>query len=380
MTAPQKTFPLLQNGKLKPALKILTDYPRDDLASDEVRQALVSACALNDVDFYALDVGAIPGMNTVVAGFKTAQLAMNSTMGFGHIVHTNCAPRRNMVSKQSKGEGVIVGMLPSGVALLTVNSGFSLAPIAGLAKAGVIKFFKTKIPDAGSQFRSRDYFPGAMAELARFFVDRFNDMGADKIAALIESGETHRLLDGFALLGEPIEASDMNELPEGAIYYIDNFGNMKLNLNHDRLMHHHPDGTEMTLAVGDVVVNATVGSAGFSQGEGAIALTRGSSGWTAGGTTVRFTEIFLRGGSAAGAFGLPKVGAQVNGLPYADLQRVFNILRDSNLKRVGPVDLYHLSEARLITYLADRGLITDGFNVTELRRRMDANTLLDALK
>src|SRR3989304_2665350 len=133
------------NGTFKPVIKILTDYPRDDLAHDEVQQALVAACARHQVDVFNLDVGAIPGMDTVVAGFKTAQLALNSPLGFGHIFHTNCAPRKNLVSIRSQGEKVVLGMTASGVTMLMVNAGHALAPFYDLAREGAVAFYQTSV-------------------------------------------------------------------------------------------------------------------------------------------------------------------------------------------------------------------------------------------
>jgi hypothetical protein len=378
-TPHHKKIPLDQGGQLKPVLKILTDYPRDDLASDEVQQALITAAAHLNIDFYTLDVGAIPGMNTVVAGFKTAQLALNSALGFGHIIHTNCAPRRNIISQHSKGEGVVIGILPSGVALLIVNSGFSLAPFASLIQSGQVHFYKSKIPDEGSQFRSRDYFPHAMAELARFFIDRYRDYGADKIAHLLETGQHHSLLEGFSLLGPQISKDDFNELVKTSIYYIDNFGNLKLNINHDDLSAYMGEGAEVAVVINDTVVNATIGSVGFSQAEGSVALTRGSSGWIQNGQNIRFTEVFLRGGSAASSFNMPKTGQAVAIIRFDHLQKVFSVLRENKLKRIGPVDLYNLSEARLITYLCDRDLIKNGYDASELEKHLNAGSLVSYL-
>src|SRR4051812_9933248 len=116
-----------KQGKLTPVLKILTDYPRDDLAHDEVQQALVTACVRHDVDARNVDVGAIPSLDTVSGGFKTAQLALNSQLGYGHVIHTNCAPRKNIASVKSSGEKIVVGITKTGVALLIVNAGYALA-------------------------------------------------------------------------------------------------------------------------------------------------------------------------------------------------------------------------------------------------------------
>lgn len=372
---------LVKSGELKPYVKILTDYPRDDLASDEVQQALTTACALHDVDAFNIDVGAIPGMNTVVAGFKTAQLAMNSKLGFGHIIHTNCAPRKNIISSESKGEGVVLGVLPNGVCLLTVSSGYSLAPFYGLIKSGEVKFFKTKIPDSGSQFRSRDYFPDATARLARHLQDLITEEDQSFIEKCLNNNAAADLVKGFEYLGDAVDAEYFNELPQGSVYYIDNFGNLKLNINHDDLTGQYDPGTILSLCINDHLVEGVVGTAGFSQGEGIIALTRGSSGWMINGNQeMRLTEVFLRGGSAASAFKSVKPGDQIQIVAKKDLYRCIEQIRQSGLKKLRNLDMYMFSEGQLIQLLALQNLIVDGYNTDNLRDALDKGELVEKLK
>ncbi|MBL1146162.1 MAG: hypothetical protein HND56_06905 [Pseudomonadota bacterium] len=373
------TLPLFQDDNLKPVITVLTDYPRDDLASDEVRQALITACAVEKLDCFSMDVAAIPGMNTIVAGFKTAQLALNSQMGVGHVFLTNCAPRKNIISARSKGEGVWIGMLPNGVAVLTVASGYALAPFADMIQSGHIRFFESKIPDEGSQFRSRDYFPAAAAHLAAFLRDRVAEIGAEEVSQRVAKGDAASLLDGFDLLGAAVDTDAVTGLPKGTVWYIDNFGNIKLNLVHETLLSFHEVGTNMVIGVGDSVANAVIGSAGFSQGEGILALTRGSSGWTDDkGQDIRFTEIFLRGSSAAQILRDAQPGVQLFAVSKDDLTRAQQMLRDSGLQYIGAHDLYNLymmSEARLLEMFAHYGLIKDGFDSRPLKKRLDDGSL-----
>lgn len=373
-------FPLVKKTELSPIVKILTDYPRDDLASDEVHQALVSACVHHGVRPYNLDVGAIPGMNTVVAGFKTAQLALNSTLGFGHIIHTNCAPRRNIVTNNSKGEGVVLGILPNGVTLLTVSSGYSLAPFYDLIQSGDAQFFETRIPDSGSQFRSRDYFPDGAARLARYYQDVIADKGQEYVSGCLKQGRFADIIEGFEFVGDRIDENHFNDLPTGSIYYIDNFGNMKLNIAHDDLTKQYKPGETLILSVNDQITEAVVGKAGFSLGEGILALTRGSSGWHIKGEDMRLTEVFLRGGNAAQSFKDINPGDQITILSKQDLAAVIDQIRESGLKKLRTLDLYIFSESQLVKLLAIEGLIEAGFKTDKLRQAISDNSLIDKLK
>jgi hypothetical protein len=171
--------------------------------------------------------------------------------------------------------------------------------------------------------------------------------------------------------------SALPELPQGAVFYVDNFGNIKLNFRHRRLLELYPVGAVLAVRLGGSVCDAVLGDGGFSQGEGVVALTEGSSGWRdAAGEKNCFTEIFLRGARADRRFKDFHPGDRVWGLAKATLEKVINVLYAS-----GPLklDLDNMSEARIIEMLVHAGLIQDGFDALELHKRLDRGTLADAL-
>src|SRR5690606_38227086 len=147
------------------------------------------------------------------------------------------------------------------------------------AAAGDIVFFETTVPHAGSQFRSRDYFPDAVAELAVHLSAQFDKLGVEKIAALLAAGKMQDIFAGLSYIGAPLDINALPQMPQGTVMYIDNFGNMKLNYVHPRLFSQYASGDVLVVAVGNAVAEATVGDVGFSHGEGVLALTAGSSGW-----------------------------------------------------------------------------------------------------
>ncbi len=371
---------LARDGRLRPVIKILTDYTRDDLAHDEVQQALVTACVKHGVDATHIDVGAIPGLDTVVAGFKSAQLLLNSQLGYGHVFHTNCAPRKNIVSVKSSGEKIVLGMTKNGGVLLAVNSGYSLAPFAEAVVSGFMQFYQTSVPDSGSQFRSRDFFPEAVADLAAHLTKQYKKLGPTKISAALKKGKYEEILKGLSFIGKPVAPSALPYLPPATVCYVDNFGNIKLNSHHDRLLAQYLPGTQMVIAIGNTVSDVTVGGAGFSQGEGVIALTGGSSGWNLDGKgTKALTEIFLRGGRAESHFPGLKTGDQVLGIRKKDLLRVIEALRDADRRMSDDMDLYNISEARILRVLSWAKLIRDGFDTSELQKVLDRGGLLKRL-
>ena len=368
------------DGRLAPVLKILTDYPRDDLAHDEVHQSLVTACVKRGVWPANIDVGAIPSLDTIVAGFKTAQLVFNSALGYGHIFHTNCAPRKNIVSVQSKGEKIVLGMTRTGVVLLVVNAGYTLAPFYEAVHAGEITFYQTSVPDAGSQFRSRDYFPDAMADLTLHLSDRLKVLGKDRIHKLLQAHAFHEILQGLEYLGEPLNLGSFPHLPDGCVYYVDSFGNIKLNIKHQKVLSFYPPGTSLVIALGNTVSDVVVGDSGFSMGEGVLAITSGSSGWAVGREgKAMFSELFLRGGRADAHFPGFRTGDQVIAMPRADLQRVIDMLRSASRDVSDKLDLHNTSEPRIMHALARARLIRNGFDTTELQNSFSRGDLLKRL-
>jgi len=109
-----------------------------------------------------------------------------------------------------------------------------------------------ELPDGGSQFRSRDFFPALLAELA--------------------AGQERSL-------GGPLDSGAIPPVPEEAVVYV-----------------HTATVSDGTLAVADRE----------------LSFAPGSSGWSlAPGQERRFYELLLRGGSAAELFGGPAAGARV---------------------------------------------------------------------
>lgn len=368
-----------KSGRLAPVLKILTDYPRDDLAHDEVHQALVTACVRHGVYPRNLDVGAIPGLDTVTAGFKTAQLALNSQLGYGHVFHANCAPRKNIASVKSAGEKVVLGMTDSGVAMLIVNSGYALAPFRSSIESGEAVFYQTSIQDKGSQFRSRDFFPEAMAELSAHLVAQAEKYGPAGIKKHLSGGKFETILKGLPWLGAKMKTENVTNLPAGAVFYVDNFGNIKLNFHHDDLLAHFKTGEVVAVKIGNRVSDAVIGGVGFSQAEGMLALTSGSSGWAVGGKKRYFTELMLRGARAARLFGEFAPGDTALLLRETDLQRVNTLLHEADRATAERLELHNISDAGIIAMLSRAKMIRNGYDATELHKALKKGDLLKRL-
>ncbi|MFF5078733.1 S-adenosyl-l-methionine hydroxide adenosyltransferase family protein [Actinoplanes sp. NPDC000266] len=244
-------------------ITVVADYGLGDLAFAEVRQRFAKLLPHAEVDAVP-----VPPFDTVSAGFCVAQLAFGDGPA-DRIVYANVAPRedRDEARDDNAGEPLAAAQLDSGVLVVGVASGVSLSFLA----AEGVPVRAVKVADAGSQFRSRDVFPAAVAALAR----------------------------GEDLLGEEL---DLPDPPAGAVVYTDGYGNLKTSC----FSAPAAVGTAVQLKIGDVTAEAVVSDGVFAVPSGTMSFAPGSSGWGR-----PFYEILSRGGSAAEIFHRPRSGTPV---------------------------------------------------------------------
>lgn len=246
-------------------LTVVADYGTGDLAFAEVRQKI--AQLLPSAEVTAVPV---PAFDTVAAGFCVAQLAFGEGPP-DRIVYANVAPRqdRDEPREDNAGERLAAVRLDSGVLVVGVASGASLSFLAaeGIAVRAV------GVPDDGSQFRSRDVFPAALAGLA--------------------SGDD-------SLLGDEIPVAPP---PEHAVAYTDGYGNLKTTWDEAPA----PAGATVRVRIGEVEAEAVVSDGVFEVPAGTMSFAPGSSGWKG----HAWYELLARGGNAAELFGHPRGGTPV---------------------------------------------------------------------
>lgn len=257
---------------------VVADYGElHDLAFAEVTQKLYSE--LNDLDA-RIRCYSVPPFDTYATGFVLGQLAINSSLGSQQKFFVNTAPRKDdlMPRVRNAGEGFAYVRLFNGIELCVVNSGYSLAYI----KNAAVEIRHINCSAEGSQFRSRDIFPKAFGKI----------MHGD-----------------YSELGEDI-SEIVPDLPERVISYTDGYGNMKISFNPELLK--PMMGKDIVLDINGRKRVAKVTEGIFGVSDGQLCLAPGSSGWTLeNGENVRFSEVVLRGGSAAKEFGKPPGGIPV---------------------------------------------------------------------
>jgi hypothetical protein len=255
---------------------IIADYgPTGDLAFSEVVQRI--KLHLPDAEPVLTPV---PAFATLAAGFCIAQLGLNDAPP-GTIIYHNVAPRQDLPEARAgnAGERLAFARLHTGVRVIGANAGHAFS----FVREGAEDLRWAAVPEAGSQFRSRDFFPQAAGALALGRPDA---------------------------LGEVIDPDDIPAVPAGAIAYIDGYGNLKTTWPADDRP--APSGTELRIRIGEREHDVVVSDGTFAVAQGHMSFAPGSSGWTSrqGKETV-WMEIFLRGANAWEAFARPQVGDRV---------------------------------------------------------------------
>ena len=254
---------------------IVADYGQGDLAFAEVVQRI--RMYLPDAEPILTPV---PAFSTLAAGFCVAQLGLNEAPA-GTIIYHNVAPRTDDKEQREEnaGERLAFARLPTGVRVIGVNAGYAFS----FVRAAAEELRWASVSAEGSQFRSRDLFPKAAAEIALGQPDA---------------------------LAEEIDRSVIPDVIRDRIAYIDGYGNLKttIRLGSSELQ----SGSRVRARIGDAEREAIVSDGSFAVEHGQLAFAPGSSGWKSKeGEETRWMELFLRGGNAWEAFGRPLNGANI---------------------------------------------------------------------
>jgi S-adenosylmethionine hydrolase len=247
-------------------LHVVADFGHADLAFAEVSQRLKRL--LPEAELVQTSV---PPFATLAAGFCVAQLGLNEAPENTLIFH-NVAPRRDDKGARhnNDGERLAYALLPNGVKVVGVHAGYAFSFVRGVAT----ELYYLNVPSAGSQFRSRDMFPQAVAAVAK---------GEVKVFAKV------------------MPRDHIPDIPEANVAYIDGFGNIKTTVRAGE----YEVGGHLQVTLNKVTHTALVSDGSFSVPQGTLTFSPGSSGWRLDSGQVRWMELFLRGGSAAQLFAQP---------------------------------------------------------------------------
>ena len=247
-------------------IHLIADYGTGDPAFSEVVHRLKHE--LPDAEVLPT---AVEPLSTVATGFWIEQLGMHNPPFEGLFIYSNTAPRSDDVGPRRDNEGgaLCYAELENGVPVVAVDIGYNFSFVTG----DIREFRAIDVPTSGSQFRSRDFFPKRVGELAR---------------------------GGRDALGEARSVEDVPEPPDSVVCHVDGYGNVKTSI---RASAFEPTGEQVTVDLNGRSRAVTVKENVFEVSEGTIAIAPGSAGGDD-----PYVELFFRGDSAADAFGKPSPG------------------------------------------------------------------------
>lgn len=239
-------------------LHLVCDYSPDGLEFAEIKTRLHQH--LSDPGGVTIHQTATPPLDTIAVGFVTAQLALapaeQRTVVFG-----NSAPRRDRheMAAENRGRGVRYARLHNGVEIVSVSSDFAF----GFVRDEVAEYREVVSPDAGSQFRSRDYFP-------------------QRVAAVVNGDHS--------VLGAELDPKTIEAVSPDLVAWTDGFGNIKTSMRRSHLRAAgYETGDRVLVTLNGVTLAGVVADGGFTVERGVLAVSAGSSGYDD-----PFVELFLR--------------------------------------------------------------------------------------
>lgn len=239
-------------------LHIICDYAPDGLEFAEILTRFQSSLA--DPASVMIHQTSTPPLDTIAVGFATAQLALGESPN-RMVIFGNAAPRRDRdeVSTENRGRGLRYAKLDNDVEVVSVSSEYAFSFI----KHRIVEFRDVASPAAGSQFRSRDYFP--------------------KYVSAIVDGD-------YSVLTEVLDPAAIEDVPSHLVAWTDGFGNIKTTVRKSHLDAQGLEtGQRVLVTLNGVTLAGVISDGGFTVPRGVLAVNAGSSGYDD-----PFVELFLR--------------------------------------------------------------------------------------
>lgn len=216
----------------------------------------------------------VPPLSTVATGFWIEQLGLHNPTFDELLIYSNTAPRTDDLEPRDENEGgeLCYARLESDLEVIAVDAGYNLS----FVKEQIATLRRIDVAVSGSQFRSRDYFPEKVAEIA----------------------------DGdLTSVAEKKRLDELPDRPPNTVCHVDGYGNIKTSIRTSEI-DLEQDCIEIGLGGQRRTVSVASGVFGVEQGK--LVLAPGSTGGDD-----NYLEIAQRGGSAANRFGDPSPGDQI---------------------------------------------------------------------
>lgn len=257
---------------MKPFIHLIADYGIGDPAFSEVIARLKRFAPEAEIV-----PTAVPPFSTLATGFWIGQLGLYDPPN-NAVIYANTAPRKDSTAprRDNVGEPLVFAQLTNGVRIVGTHAGYCFS----FVKEAIKEFQSVKVDLAGSQFRSRDIFPDAVARITR------ND---------------------YSILGHPLPTATIPDVPKKRIAFIDGYGNIKITIRRNEWYASRTQKVECTtVAINGISKRVAIANGIFSVPAGSLVIAPGSSGGNN-----PFLEISKRSGSAAEEFNYPIVESTV---------------------------------------------------------------------
>ena len=239
-------------------LHVVVDYAPSGLEFGEINSKFISF--LDNPQNVHIQETSVPSLDTMAIGFVTAQYAL-APQNKRVVIYGNAAPRHRSEKAQKDNEdnGIKYAKLKNGVEIINVDSEFAF----GFVKNQIVEFKEIDCPNAGSQFRSRDFFP-------------------ERVAKIINGD--------YSVLGKDLDINDIPDIPNNLVAWIDGFGNIKTTMRRSDLIKMGlKRGDKINVRLNGINMSGFISIGGFAVDCGVLAINIGSSGYED-----PYVEFFLR--------------------------------------------------------------------------------------
>ena len=133
--------------------------------------------------------------STLETGFWIAQEGLHSEHK-NLVIFSNTAPRGDILWHGENKQAFVCGILDSGIPIFAVNAGYNLSFVKDRLKG----LWEVEVPNVGTQFRSRDYYPEATMAI---------------------------LAGNLSRIGKAVDWHKIPDMPSFALASVDGYGNLK---------------------------------------------------------------------------------------------------------------------------------------------------------
>lgn len=185
-------------------IEVIADYGgghTTDHAFSEVRNHFYRFDTLHYIR--SLTEHPVYAFSTIETGFWIAQESLHSEHK-DFIIFSNTAPRGDIAWNGEDRQFFAYGVLDNGIPIFAVNAGYNLSFIKERLKG----LWVVKVPNTGTQFRSRDIYPEATMAILK--------------------GDQSKI-------GNPLDISKIPSIPKFRLASVDGYGNLKTTIKKNDL-------------------------------------------------------------------------------------------------------------------------------------------------